>query len=169
MEIVIPKFSFRLEIIILIAILFIVLSGHLFCSCSTISAKEGMQVAGMVAKAVGGNVKEAFTSANTNYGLSAPYSVAKNDPVNTSSWFMPNLTYTAGGPISPGAQAILNRPANIPIPEGELDMFATTKFAPECCPTSYSNSMGCACMSVPQYTFLRERGLNNSPPDPEGY
>ena len=42
-------------------------------------------------------------------------------------------------------------------------IFDNTPFSPECCPTTYSNSLGCACMSMPQYTYLIERGGNNVP------
>jgi len=42
-------------------------------------------------------------------------------------------------------------------------LFKKTKFKPECCPNTYSNSMGCACMSNSQYKYLIERGGNNVP------
>ena len=77
---------------------------------------------------------------------------------------MPNLTYKPGSKGDKAVQNILNRPPQqIPLPEGELSMFATTPFKPECCPNTYSNSMGCACMTVPQYNYLINRGGNNVP------
>ena len=42
-------------------------------------------------------------------------------------------------------------------------MFKNTSFKPECCPNTYSNSMGCACMSTKQYNYLVHRGGNNVP------
>jgi hypothetical protein len=42
-------------------------------------------------------------------------------------------------------------------------MFKKTPFKPECCPNTYSNSMGCACMSTKQYNYLINRGGNNVP------
>lgn len=42
-------------------------------------------------------------------------------------------------------------------------MFKNTSFKPECCPNTYSNSMGCACMSTKQYNYLETRGGNNVP------
>lgn len=42
-------------------------------------------------------------------------------------------------------------------------MFKKTPFKPECCPNTYSNSMGCACMSTQQYNYLVTRGGNNVP------
>ena len=41
--------------------------------------------------------------------------------------------------------------------------FKDTKFKPQCCPSSYSNSMGCACMNQNQYQYLITRGGNNVP------
>jgi hypothetical protein len=52
---------------------------------------------------------------------------------------------------------------NTPLAHGELDMFANTEFKPECCPTTYSNSMGCACINKDQYNYLITRGGNNVP------
>jgi len=82
---------------------------------------------------------------------------------NTSNWSNPNLGYKKGQ-MSSGVSNILNRPPQpVPLPEGQLDMFATTSFKPECCPNAYSNSTGCACMTVPQYNYLMDRGGNNVP------
>jgi hypothetical protein len=107
---------------------------------------------------------EGFVGANTNYGQSSSYSLSNNKRINTSSWFTPNLSYTKGGKIGKGAQNILNRPKQpIPLPEGEMLMFANTEFKPECCPNAYSNSTGCACMNISQYNYLIDRGGNNVP------
>jgi len=107
---------------------------------------------------------EGFVGANTNYGQSSSYSLSNNKRINTSSWFTPNLSYTKGGKIGKGAQNILNRPKQpIPLPEGEMLMFANTEFKPECCPNAYSNSTGCACMNLSQYNYLIDRGGNNVP------
>lgn len=107
---------------------------------------------------------EGFVGANTNYGESSKYSLTNDKPIKTSSWFTPNLTYKKGGKIGKGAQNILDRKKQqIPLPEGQLLMFANTEFKPDCCPNAYSNSMGCACMDVGQYNYLINRGGNNVP------
>jgi len=49
------------------------------------------------------------------------------------------------------------------ITPGELDIFAKMNFKPECCPNTYSSSMGCACMSTDTYDMLRTRAGNNEP------
>ena len=111
-----------------------------------------------------GTGKEGFVGANTNYGESSKFSLTNDKPVNTSSWFTQNLTYTKETTGGKGVQNILNRPKQpIPLPEGELSMFANTPFKPECCPNAFSNSTGCACMTVDQYNYLIDRGGNNVP------
>jgi len=92
------------------------------------------------------------------------YSNFNVPPVSTKYWDNPTLIYTKGETPDKGVQNILDRPKQpIPLPEGQLDMFATTEFKPECCPNAYSKSSGCACMTVGQYDYLVERGGNNVP------
>ena len=135
--------SISLEILILIGVIYLIMIIHTVCSCTNM---------------------EGFTSANTNYGQSSLYSLNNYNQVNTSSWNNPNLTITPDKPLSSGVKDILNRPEQpIPLPKGELSMFANTPFKPECCPNTYSNSMGCACMTVGQYDYLITRGGNNVP------
>jgi hypothetical protein len=191
--------TFRIEILILIAIVLFILSSHLLCSCSTVSPyeamttiKEGLEQkpaltgptanilnggGGFMQSLLGSNKRggsmsgpqsvaltEGFTGANINYGQSAPFQLNDNTTVNTSSWFTPNLTYKPGQKPSKGAQNILNREKQpVPLPKSEMLMFATTEFKPECCPNTYSNSTGCACMTVDQYNYLIDRGGNNVP------
>jgi hypothetical protein len=50
----------------------------------------------------------------------------------------------------------------VPLPEGELFFFADNKFKPECCPSTYSDSMGCACLSQDQVTYINQRGGNRT-------
>jgi hypothetical protein len=50
----------------------------------------------------------------------------------------------------------------VPLPEGELFFFADNKFKPECCPSTYSDSTGCACLSQDQVTYINERGGNRT-------
>ena len=43
----------------------------------------------------------------------------------------------------------------------QMNIIENMKFAPECCPSSYSSSQGCACMSDDTLDFLASRGGNN--------
>jgi len=107
--------------------------------------------------------KEGFTGANINYGESSVYNI-NNTPVNTSSWSAQNMTVVPGQPLSAGVKAFMARePQPVPLPEGEMLMFANTPFKPECCPNTYSTSTGCACMTSGQYNYLITRGSNNVP------
>ena len=107
---------------------------------------------------------EGFTGANINYGESASYSLGNDNPVDTSSWNAQNMTVTSGQPLSAGVKAFMARPQQpVPLPEGEMLLFANTKFAPEYCPNAYSTSTGCAAMTGEQYNYLITRGGNNVP------
>jgi len=46
------------------------------------------------------------------------------------------------------------------VPPNTLDMLTEQTFRPDCCPSTYSNSSGCACLSDAQMTFLSDRGGN---------
>lgn len=108
--------------------------------------------------------KEGFTGANINYGESSLYSLTNDQEVDTSSWSAQNMTVTPGQPLSAGVKQFLARePQPVPLPEGEMFMFSNTPFKPECCPNTYSNSSGCACMTGDQYNYLVLRGGNNVP------
>jgi hypothetical protein len=108
---------------------------------------------------------EGFVSSNNKaYGPEFGASKAPGYIMRPDTWAQPTLAYSKGTTPSAGAQAILNRPKQpIPLPEGQLDMFATTKFDGDCCPNAFSNSMGCACMTTGQLNYLSARGGNNVP------
>ena len=108
--------------------------------------------------------KEGFSGASINDGQSSPYDLTSNSQINTSAWSTPDMTVTPGQPLSKGVTDFLNRPAQqLPLPEGEMLLFANTPFKPECCPNTYSTSSGCACMSSNTYNYLKQRSGNNVP------
>lgn len=165
MEISIFGFKFRLEILILIVVVYLIMAGHLLCSCTTFPLMEG---AATIASTLGNDKKEKQESfvGPINDGESSAYTLGSYNGVimPTSKWGRPNLTVVPGQPLSKGVQNILNREKQpVPLPEGELNMFETTPFKPECCPNAYSSSSGCACMTVDQYNYLITRGGNNVP------
>jgi hypothetical protein len=164
MEISIGSHKCRLEILILIVVVSWILFGHLLCSCCTISFKEGLAMAKQVVAAPASK-KEGFTGPNnTAYGPEFAGAKTPDYIMNPSTWSMPTLLYSPGTRPDAGVKAIWDRPKQpIPLPEGQLDMLATTPFAPECCPNAYSSSTGCACMTVEQYNYLQDRGGNNVP------
>ena len=172
MEISLFGYKFRLEILILIVIFYWILFGHTLCGCSKVGLMEGFDMIQKEIKKPSSKLfptvvlpgKEGFVGANTNYGESSAYSLGNYSKVNTSQWGMPTLAIYPGQSINKGAQQILNRPSQpVPLPEGELSLFANTPFKPECCPNTYSNSSGCACMTTDQYNYLVTRSGNNVP------
>ena len=156
MEISIGSYKFRVEILIAIVIVSWIMFGHMLCSCCRVNLFE---------KFTHMTTTEGFTGAN-NRAMGPEFAGAKTPDyiMNPSTWSMPTLTYSPGTTPDAGVKAIWDRPKQpIPLPEGELDMFATTPFKPECCPNAYSSSTGCACMTVDQYNWLKSRSGNNVP------
>jgi len=207
MEITIGSYKMRMEIVLLIVLVFWIMFGHIMCSCCTVRLFEGMDTKGGRARhstrpteafkpwagarreatstcpIPGGcaaegfdtsigevgvlplSTKEGFTSGN-NTAYEPEFGSAKSEAytIDPANWGQPNLTYSKGTTPDAGVQSLWNRPKQpIPLPEGELDMFATTDFKPECCPNTYSSSEGCACMTMDQYNYLQSRGGNNVP------
>jgi hypothetical protein len=154
MDISLLGYKFNLEVLILIGVVYLILVGHTVCGCcNSHKIMEGLK-----------NKKEGFVGANTNFGESSSYSLNSNPQINTSSWFAQDMTVVPGKPLSPGVKDFLARkPQPVPLPEGELLLFANTPFKPECCPNTFSNSSGCACMTGEQYNWLIKRGGNNVP------
>jgi hypothetical protein len=52
--------------------------------------------------------------------------------------------------------------ADEPLKKGEMVIFAKNKFKPECCPSPYSSSTGCVCMTPEQINYLNTRGGNRT-------
>jgi hypothetical protein len=183
MDITIFGYKLNLEVLILIGVVYLILVGHMFCGCCHFGMMEGFESKDAKAKmnlaaqtvagskmtapldsSVATTAKEGFTGANINYGESSAYDLNKDTPINTSSWSQPNMTVVPGQPLSEGVKKFLARePQPVPLPEGEMLMFANTRFAPEFCPNTYSNSSGCAEMTGAQYNYLITRGGNNVP------
>jgi hypothetical protein len=172
MDINLFGFKFNLGILILIGVVYLIMVGHTIGGCCNMplimeglsnmnssDSDEDKKKLAMMKKS-----KEGFAGANTNYGQSSQYSLGNYKPVDTSSWGQPTMTVTPGKPLSKAVKKFMNRPEQpIPLPEGEMLMFANTKFAPEFCPNTYSNSSGCAAMTSQQFNFLKNRGGNNVP------
>lgn len=156
------KITFRIEILILIVLVVFIISTFTLGSTCKIGYVEGINMINAGVHAVKNKVREGFAA--NNGAFSTQFSKFNSPPINTTTWSMPNLTFSPGQKPSKGVQAIWDRkPQPIPLPKGELDFFQTTEFKPDCCPNAYSNSMGCACMTVDQYNYLVDRGGNNVP------
>ena len=90
---------------------------------------------------------------------------SKSDEWNLSKWVKDAMRYAKGmGNENRLDSYQYNTGPQIPLPEGELFFFKDTKFSPQCCPGTYSSSLGCACLSKPQFNYLVTRGGNNTVP-----
>ena len=191
MEISIGSYKVRLEILLLIVILIWIIFGHALCSCCTMTAREGMAMAGFTMakapkkagftmakapkKATASNKptatagREAFTS---NGGTGA-FSDTQFATTGSPDWYMPpdkwpeqSLVYTPGQKPSAGVKSIWARTKEQPpTHKGQLSFFDNILFKPECCAlgSDSSSSMGCACYTVEDYNLLKTRGGNNVP------
>jgi len=136
MEINILGQRMRIEVIIICILVGWFICANVFCSCS-------------------GGVKEGFNSALDLTGAALDYTMGtgvkgswdtprKNIPRNINQ----QLDGNVGGPI--------------PLPENELFIWRENKSDPNCCPATYSTSMGCICSSPEQMNYLNERGGNRT-------
>lgn len=159
MDINILGYRVNLEIIILIGVLYIILMSHLVCGCCHVKRGTG---------------KEGFHQTSiTNSPM--PFNASTGTPPSTwgtqdfygpelERWGVPNMAVVHGQPISKAIQSVIDRPSTLG--EGNLDVFAKTRFTPEACSTSgsaYSTSTGCAALSPSDYNLLVTRGGGNVP------
>jgi len=140
MEITVLGQKLRLEIVILSMIVGAFIAVNLWCSCAG-GVKEGFQAGTALAGAAldysMGNGVQGSWEANQNEAITGSY----------KSWYA-HLDANKGGPV--------------PLADGQLYMFAENKFDASCCPSTYSSSTGCACLSPEQAKYLNERGGNRT-------
>jgi len=114
--------------------------------------------------------KAGFQAGREGFQLKQPIEFAslqesKGDEWNLSKWVKDAMRYAKGmGNENRLDSYQYNTGPQIPLPEGELFFFKDTKFSPQCCPGTYSSSVGCACLSKPQFNYLVTRGGNNTVP-----
>jgi hypothetical protein len=74
-----------------------------------------------------------------------------SDTDSPATWFS-SLAHNPAGSRTPAET----------VESGQMAFFADTLQSPECCPSTYSGSMGCVCPSVAQMKYLNERGGNRT-------
>lgn len=115
--------------------------------------------------------KSGFTPTKENFQVSRPLgwkSIEDNesDDVNLSSWVSDAIKYSKGMGTEDRLNSLqYNSGPPIPLPDGQLFFFKDTKFNPSCCPSTYTSSTGCACMSKKQFQYLTQRGGNHTAPN----
>jgi len=138
MEISIFGNKIRIEILVLCLVVGAIMGMTMMCSCA-------------------GGVKEGFTAGKSILGSALNYNIGEgvsgsfskvSPPASYDSYFSSLDGNTQG--LSP------------PLPNGEKLIFRDNEFKPECCPATYSNSMGCVCATKPQMQYLDQRGGNRT-------
>ena len=117
---------------------------------------SGLKSAGGGALAPPNETKDAFTDYSDYKGGDNNSDVASSW-INKAGSYSKNLGYqtTAG-------KSNMYTGTQVPLPDGELFFFQNNQFKPECCPSPYSASTGCACMSSEQIAYLNTRGGNRT-------
>jgi hypothetical protein len=159
MELKVLGYSARLELVVLFVVIGIVLGTHLFCSCTSFS------VGGMPTD-VGTAIKEAFTQQNVmlgsdDYGAAINYSMDAGLPITNWENAARNYAKQIGNQDNTKSGQFY-KGGPVPLPPGELLIFANNEVKPECCPSYYSSSTGCVCTSQKQWDYLNERGGNRT-------
>ena len=100
------------------------------------------------------------TDAFTDYST---YKGGDNNSDVASSWINKADAYSKNLGYQQTAQkANMYTGTQVPLPDGQLFFFQNNQFKPECCPSPYSASTGCACMSSEQIAYLNSRGGNRT-------
>ena len=161
MELKLFGYEARLEIVIACIVIGMVAGLFMFCDCFQYSILEGMTPNDVNDKSKkagvkkNGDKKEGFVNLSNNE--------LNIDDSYTMGWVQTAKRYASGM----GNKNRLNTYKDnvgtpVPLPEGELFFFADNKFKPECCPSTYSDSMGCACLSQDQVNYINQRGGNRT-------
>jgi len=127
--------------IIIAMVLGFLIATHTTCSCCKISAREAMTTLINAA---------AITANNNNY-----YNLKEQ-------WVDNARNYSAHMDNNNGSDDKSEiKETTVPL-ENTMFYFKDNEFKPECCPSTYSSSTGCACMSEKQTDYLNERGGNRT-------
>jgi hypothetical protein len=140
MEVKIFGQKLRVEIIILSMLVGAFIAMNMWCSCA-------------------GGFLEGFAAGTELVGAALNYSIGDGVPISWEAEDTQNITSNTNS-IYEHLDA--NKGSPVPLQEGELFMFSKNKFDSSCCPSTYSNSMGCACLSTEQAKYLNERGGNRT-------
>lgn len=157
MEIKVPGLTFRLEVVLTAIAIGFALAMFTLRSCSKVSLREGLSVM------------------NTLYSLgdaTSPTATYQSTPVEVGDTPSPMMSKWVGDAhayaqtMGSGYQTILDRVSGnvgtkVPL-EDTMVFYRDNEFKPECCPSTYSNSSGCMCMSPQQVNYLAHRGGNRA-------
>jgi len=106
-----------------------------------------------------GGVKEGFAVAKGLTGAALNYSMGDGVKV---TWEHPNKDYSYNSWFRSLEGNTMGLTPPFPTDLNKLDMLSNNQFDPDCCPATYSNSMGCACVTPEQMKYLNMRGGNRT-------
>ena len=141
MEIKFFGYSMRVEIILLCIFIGYILGGHILCSCSKISMHEGFSM---------------LTGADVKYNMGSDISKSWENNKDLQNNDSKDWVKSLEGNIAPNPNTAIN--------SSNLNFLGENKFDPKCCPSAYSNSSGCVCLSPEQAMYVNQRGGNRTFP-----
>lgn len=156
MDITILGLKCRAEIIVLCIVVGFVIASFTICSCAKLSPEACKKVLSDSS----GVVTEGFRKISDIADAAAVnYQMNMDQP---GSWSKKAMGYAS----DMGYNTVLASHANykgteVPL-QGTMDFFKNNAFKPECCPSTYTSSTGCACTSVAQLNYLNQRGGNRT-------
>ena len=161
--------TYKILAVHLVAVIFLIwiIFGHALCSCCRTSLFEGFQYADAAdADAKAKETKEAEANAETFKNLDEGFENKSNatfGPNYLSNFDSTFVIEPSKWSYSGGATPTIAKPnyTSQSKDSSQMNIIENMKFAPECCPSSYSSSQGCACMSDDTLDFLASRGGNN--------
>ena len=156
MNITILGLKCRAEIMVLCIVVGFVIASFTICSCAKISpevCKKVLSESKDVVTEGFRKISDIADAAAVNYQMGMD---------NPGSW----AQKAAGYASDMGYNTVLSSHANykgteVPL-QGTLNFFKDNAFKPECCPSTYTSSTGCACTSVAQLNYLNQRGGNRT-------
>ena len=148
MEVKILGMKVRVECVVLCLLIGIFIGSHVFCSCAKIDnvkigVKEVRKVGRENFKTLGAPVKYKM-----GQGVYGSWETRKQKVGPDVPWRAQQMDTYKGTPV--------------PLPEGQLFLFADNQFKPECCGSSVSSSTGCACITRSQMDYVNQRGGNRT-------
>ena len=149
----------KLTAALLFMVIAFILGTQMLCSCTSFT------VNGMPAN-VGSLINEAFTQrsmlGSDDYGAPINHNMDSGVPGN-NNWETAARNYANQvGNQDNTKSGQYYKGGSIPLPPGELLIFAENEVKPECCPSYCSSSTGCVCASKKQMDYLNQRGGNRT-------
>ena len=149
--------KFRLEVVLLCVALGYVIGAHVFCSCLTVDPQEGF--------ALLTDMKNLIMNRLTGKTSGSGSGSGSRESFVTSQFAEVDSGIDSGVPNPEGVAAHLKNDhtsTSMPLDNDKKDFFEKTEFKADCCPSTFSNGDGCACLSFDQLNHIRSRGGNST-------